>query len=314
MTDKTRVDVDGTTLALSNLDKVLYPDYGFTKGEVIDYYARIAEVLLPHVADRPATRKRYPNGVAEKAFFEKNTPGHAPDWVRRVTVRSPGSTTGRETLDYVLIEDLRTVVWLANLAAIELHVPQWRIVKRAREPVDPSASASDLMVFDLDPGSPATGVDACRVAVLLRELLDADGLAAYPKASGKKGVHLYVPVKPAPGERGSAYAKALAQRLESEHGDLVVSRMDKRLRRGRVFVDWSQNNPHKTTVAPYSLRAADEPSVSAPLTWDEVEGCEDPDDLRFLPQDVIDRVARHGDLLGPLLDTSGSGAVPSAAP
>jgi bifunctional non-homologous end joining protein LigD len=287
---KKRVRVEDTELTVSNLDKVLYPN-GFTKGEVIDYYARIAPVLLPHLRDRPATRLRFPDGVDGQAFFEKNAPPHTPDWARRVRVPTPGGN--RDAADFVVIDDLPTLVWVANLAALELHVPQWRAGPRGRLH-DP-----DLMVFDLDPGEPA-GLDEARtVACLLRDLLDADNLESFPKTSGKKGLHLYVPIEEASDERTSAYAKEAAQRLEAEHRDLVVSRMTKKLRTGKVFVDWSQNNRHKTTVAPYSLRAAPEPSVSAPVTWDEVRSGAD---LWFGPDDVRERADRHGDLLAPLLE------------
>jgi bifunctional non-homologous end joining protein LigD len=291
VSDKTRVEVDGTRLALSNLDKVLYPGHGFTKGEVIDYYARIAPAMLPHLKDRPATRLRYPDGVDGQAFFEKNAPSHTPDWVRTARVPTPGGS--RESLDFVIIDDLRTLVWTANLAALELHVPQWRVGPRG------GVHDPDLMVFDLDPGAPA-GMDEVReVAALLRGLLDDDGLESFPKTSGRKGLHLYVPIEETSDERTSAYAKEAAQRLEKDHRDLVVSRMEKRLRKGRVFVDWSQNNRHKTTVAPYSLRAAPEPYVSTPVTWDEVGGG---DALQFGPDDVRDRVERNGDLLAPMLE------------
>jgi bifunctional non-homologous end joining protein LigD len=289
---KILVRVNGRDLTLSNLDKVLYPGHGFAKGEVIDYYTRIAPVLLPHLADRPVTRKRYPNGVDAASFFEKNAPSHTPGWVRTATLPTPGSARGHETLDFVVIDDLPTLVWCANLAALELHIPQWRVGPRG------GAHKPDLMVFDLDPGAPATIVDACRVACLLRELLDADGLVSYPKTSGKKGLHLYVPLQET--AHTSEYAKAAAQRLEEEDRDLVVSRMDRRLRKGKVFVDWSQNNPAKTTVAPYSLRAAEAPTVSAPVTWAEVEGCGEPADLRFTTEQVLERVEEHGDLLEPL--------------
>ncbi|WP_026341898.1 non-homologous end-joining DNA ligase [Actinomadura atramentaria] len=288
---RTGVTVEGRELSLSNLDKELYP--GFTKGEVIDYYARIAPVALPHLRARPATRKRYPDGVDGQAFFEKNAPSHTPDWVRTVTIATPGSTRGRESVDYVVVDDLPTLVWCANLAALELHVPQWRVGPRGarREP--------DLMVFDLDPGPPANLVDACRVGLLLRDLLAEDGLECVAKTSGKKGLHLYAPVKPT--GRTSDYAKAAARRLAGEHGDLVVAKMEKKLRGGKVFVDWSQNNVAKTTVAAYSLRAAPQPSASTPVTWAEVEGCADPADLAFTPADVLARVEKDGDLLAPLL-------------
>jgi bifunctional non-homologous end joining protein LigD len=289
---KITVHVDGRELTLSNLDKVLYPRYGFTKGEVIDYYTRIAPAMLPHVAARPATRKRYPDGVEGPSFFEKNAPSHTPDWVRTEELPTPGSSRGHESLKFVVIDDLPTLVWSANLAALELHVPQWKVGPRG------AVHQPDLMVFDLDPGAPATIVDACRVALWLRDLLDADGLRSWPKTSGRKGLHLYVPI--AESDRTSAYAKQAAQRLEREHGDLVLSRMDRRLRTGKVFVDWSQNNPAKTTVAPYSLRAAGDPAVSTPVSWEEVAACERPEDLHFVAGEVLDRVAEHGDLLVPI--------------
>ncbi|OLT30222.1 ATP-dependent DNA ligase [Actinomadura sp. CNU-125] len=291
-----RVEVDGRTLSLSNLDKNLYPD--FAKGEVIDYYARVAPVMLPHLKDRPATRIRWPDGVDGGKFFEKNAPSHTPDWVRTATVPSPGSTMGRDTVDYVVVDDLATLVWCANLAALELHVPQWKVGPRGK------VHTPDLLVYDLDPGPPATVVEACEVATMLRDLLAEDGLESYPKTSGKKGLHLYVPIKqPAQADRTSEYAKAAAQRLAEEHRDLVVAKMEKRLRKGKVFVDWSQNNPAKTTVAPYSLRAAASPTVSTPLTWDELGACKDAADLVFTPGQALDRIDAHGDLLEPLLAT-----------
>ncbi|QXJ24578.1 ATP-dependent DNA ligase [Actinomadura graeca] len=286
-----QVEVEGRRLKLSNLGKDLYPE--FTKGEVIDYYARVAPVMLPHLRDRPSTRIRWPDGVHGGKFFEKNAPSHTPGWVRTATVPTPGSSTGRDTLDFVVVDDLPTLVWCANLAALELHVPQWKVGPRGKVH-DP-----DLVVFDLDPGAPATVVEACEVACLLRALLAEDGLESHPKTSGKKGLHLYVPIKES--ARTSEYAKAAAQRLAEEHPGLVVAKMDKRLRKGKVFVDWSQNNPAKTTVAPYSLRAGDAPSVSTPLTWDEVESCEDAADLSFTPGEVLERIDEHGDLLEPLL-------------
>jgi len=278
--ERVSVQVDGRTLSLSNLDKPLYPS--FTKGEVIDYYTRIAPVLLPHLKDRPVTRIRFPNGVDGVKFFEKNAPRGVPDWVRRATIATPGGRN--DSVDYVLIDDLATLVWCANLAALELHVPQWKV---DHEP--------DLMVFDLDPGEPATITEACTVALLLKDLLAEDGLTAYPKTSGKKGLHLYVPVEKVD---TADYAKRAAERLEAEHGGLIVSRMERKLRPGKVLVDWSQNSGPKTTVAAYSLRAAGEPTVSTPLTWEEVE---DPGDLRFTSDEVLERVEKHGDLLAPLI-------------
>ncbi len=291
--EKVNVEVDGRSLQLSNLHKVLYPQTGFTKGAVIDYYSRIAPVLLPHLADRALTIKRYPNGVDEKFFFEKNATRGTPDWVRTVTLPVPGSTMNRDTIDFVVVEELATLVWLANLAALELHVPQWHIPKRARKP------RTDLLVFDLDPGAPATIAECCEVAVLLRDLLAEDGVELFAKTSGSKGMQVSAPIDVSDPGLPSEYAHTVAKRLEAEHPKLVVSRMTKSLRTGKIFVDWSQNNPAKTTVAPYSLRARDEPTVSTPLTWDEVEtgGM-----LRFTADEVLARVEEHGDLFAGTLD------------
>jgi bifunctional non-homologous end joining protein LigD len=293
MPEQVTVEVEGHQFALTNLAKVLYPTTGFTKGEVIDYYTRIAPVLLPHLADRALTVKRYPNGVDEKFFFEKNAARGTPDWVRTVTLPAPGSTKNRDTIDYVVVDHLATLVRLANLAALELHTPQWRIPRRARRP------RTDLIVFDLDPGPPATIVECCEVALLLRDKLVADGLTPVAKTSGSKGMQLSAPIEVDDMELPSEYAHALARELEAERPDLIVSRMTKSLRPEKVFVDWSQNNPAKTTVAPYSLRARQEQTVSTPLTWDEVaEGRE----LRFLAGEVLERVAELGDLFAPTLD------------
>ena len=291
--EKVTVEVDGHRLTLSNLHKVLYPEPGFTKGEIIDYYSRIAPVLLPHLADRPLTVKRYPNGVDAQFFFEKNASKGIPGWVRTLTLPVPGSTKNRETIDFVVVEDLATLVVLANLAALELHVPQWRVPKRARKP------RTDLVVFDLDPGPPATVVECCEVALLLRDLLEADGLTALPKTSGSKGMQVSAPVRCDDQELTSKYAHALAKRLEADRPDLIVSRMAKDLRPHKIFVDWSQNNPAKTTVAPYSLRAKATPTVSTPLTWDEVASGEH---LSFTADEVLERVEEHGDLFAPALD------------
>ena len=284
---KTVVDVEGRHLTLSNLAKVLYPDAGFAKGEVIDYYSRIAPVLVPHIVNRPMTVKRYPNGVDDKFFFEKNASRGTPDWVRTLTLPVPGSTKNRDTIDYLVVEGLPTLVWLANLAALELHVPQWTVPPRARKP------RTDLIVFDLDPGSPATIVECCEVALLLRSVLEEDGLAPLAKTSGSKGMQVSAPVSCDDPSLTSTYAHRVAKRLESERGDLVVSRMAKDLRPGKVLVDWSQNNPAKTTVAPYSLRARPLPTVSTPVTWDEVASG---DGLSFTSSDVLARVDEHGDL------------------
>ena len=289
---RVKVTVDGTQLELSNLDKPLYPD--FTKAEVIDYYTRVAPVLLPHLAHRPLTRVRFPEGVDGQSFFEKNAPSHTPDWVRRVTLPSPGSSYGRESIDYVVVDGLPSLVWLANLAALELHTPQWTVTEGGRP------NLPDRLVFDLDPGPPAGLPECCEVALALRERLRADGLEAYPKTSGKKGMQLVCPVS---GEQDDAvlsgYAKLLARELEAEAPDRVVSRMARKLRPGKVFIDWSQNNAAKTTVAPYSLRAQPEPTVSTPLTWDEVAARARP---RFTAASVLERVEQYGDLLAGVLE------------
>jgi bifunctional non-homologous end joining protein LigD len=283
-----RVDVDGQSLELSNLDKVLYPAAAFTKGEVINYYTQVAPVLLPHLRDRALTRIRYPNGVDGQSFFEKNKPGGTPDWVRVETLPVPGSTKDRETIDYVVADDLPTLVWLANLAALELHTPQWRVGE------DP-----DLMVVDLDPGAPAGLRECCTVAVLMRDRLAEDGLTAYPKTSGKKGMQLSCPIAGTqPAEEVSAYAKRIAEELERGSPKSVTSKMAKRLRPGKVFIDWSQNSASKTTVAPYSLRAQATPTVSTPLTWEEVEAGAA---RAFTSDEVLERIEEYGDLLEDLL-------------
>jgi bifunctional non-homologous end joining protein LigD len=293
---KVVVDVEGRSVALTNLEKVLYPD-GFTKGQVLDYYTRIAPVLLPHLAGRALTRKRYPDGVEGQVFFEKNAPRGTPEWVTVVNLPSPGSSKGRETIDYVVVDQLAALVWTANLASLELHTHMWRV-----DPADGTAQAPDMVVFDLDPGPPATLVECCEVAQLLRPLLVADGLEPYAKTSGSKGLQLYARAdRFASAEETSAYAKGLAQHLEREQPGLVVHRMTKALRDGKVLVDWSQNSAAKTTVSVYSLRARATPTVSTPVTWDEVAGCRAPEELAFRSDDVLARVEEHGDLFAPLL-------------
>jgi bifunctional non-homologous end joining protein LigD len=282
------VQVEDRQLTLTNLDKLLYPD-GFTKGQVLDYYTRIAPVLLPHLAGRPLTLKRWPNGVQGHSFYEKNAPSHRPDWLRTETLPSPGSTKQRETIEYAVVEELAALVWVANLATLELHTPMWRV-----------GSAPDLLVFDLDPGPGASIVQCCEVALLLRPLLEAEGLAPLAKTSGSKGLQVYARTHV---EDSSTYAKGLAQRLERDRPALVVHRMAKALRPGRVLVDWSQNNPAKTTVCVYSLRARDRPTVSTPVTWDEVEKCSAAVDLVFTSDDVLGRVEAQGDLFAPLVSS-----------
>jgi bifunctional non-homologous end joining protein LigD len=309
--EKVSVEVDGRRLTLSNLSKILYPatdgSHGFSKAEVVDYYSRVAPVLLPHLAGRPTTFIRFPDGVEGKSFFEKNAPSHTPDWVRTVRLPSPGSGMRRDTIDYVLVQDLPTLVWAANLASLELHVPQWTVDD------DDTPQPCDLLVLDLDPGPPATVVECCRVALLLRERLAADGLVGHPKTSGSKGMQVYAPLQPTSAEEASRYAKQLAEDLERADSSLVVSRMAKDLRPGKVFVDWSQNNGAKTTVAPYSLRARALPTVSTPVTWDEVAACTTASELAFTAPQVLDRVEQHGDLLAPLLPGASRGRVPAAA-
>ena len=292
--DKTTVQVGERRLAITNLGKILYPQTGFTKGEVLDYYARVAPALLPHLEGRPLTRKRYPNGVDGPSFFEKNAPRGTPGWVRTVTLPVPGSTKNRETIDFVIVDELATLVWTANLASLELHVPQWKVGPRD------AVQDPDLLVLDLDPGPPATILECCEVALLLREILEADGLTGYPKTSGSKGMQIYAPIRATPDDDTRAYAHSLARRLEKQRPDLVVSDMTKTLRHGKVLVDWSQNAAAKTTVAPYSLRARPEPTVSTPITWDEVRGCRSADELVFLPPEVLNRIERDGDLLADL--------------
>jgi bifunctional non-homologous end joining protein LigD len=293
--EKVNVEVEGHHLQLSNLSKVLYRETGFTKGEVIDYYTRIAPVLLPHLADRPLTIKRYPNGVDSKFFFEKNAARGTPEWVRTVTLPVPGSTKNRDTIDYVVVEELATLVWLANLAALELHVPQWHVPKQARKP------RTDLLVFDLDPGPPAGIEKCCEVAVLVRDLLAEDGITLYAKTSGSKGMQVSAPIGTDDPDLPSRYAHAIAKQLEKAHPKLVLSQMKRELRKDKIFVDWSQNNPAKTTVAPYSLRARDLPTVSTPLTWDEVESG---GQLRFPAPQVLERVESDDDLFAGTLGDS----------
>jgi bifunctional non-homologous end joining protein LigD len=285
---KVTVDVGGRTLALSNLDKVLYPDAGFTKGEVIDYYAAVADVVLPHLSDRILTRKRWPDGTSAQPFFEKNAPRGTPSWVRTVLMADHGD----DGVEYVVADSLPTLVWLANLAALELHVPQWKV------DADDRPMGADVLVFDLDPGPPADIIDCFDVAFALRRLLEEDGLTPFAKTSGNKGAQLYVPIEPAGSDKTSAYAKKMAERLEAALPDLVLSSMDKKARRGKVFIDWSQNNGAKTTVAPYSLRGIDRPTVSTPITWDEAADASSAADLRFESADVVARLEEHGDLFG----------------
>ena len=288
--EKVPVRVGDRMLTLSNLDKVLYPAAGFTKAQVIDYYQRIAPVLLPHIAGRPLTFKRYPDGVDGQYFYQKQAPAHRPGWVPTASIASPGSTKSRDTVLYVLAGDLPTLIWAANLADLEIHTPMWRY---------PTVGQPDLLVFDLDPGPPATIVDCCRVALLLRPLLAELGLRPVAKTSGGKGMQLYAAISGRTSDQASDLARGLAEQLEHQHPGQVVSRMTRALRPGKVLIDWSQNNGAKTTISPYSLRAMARPTVSTPVTWDEVEACGQVSDLVFTSDQVLDRVARSGDIFGP---------------
>jgi bifunctional non-homologous end joining protein LigD len=281
------VEVEGRTLKLSNLDKVLYPS-GFTKGEVVDYYARIAPTLLVHLGDRGITMRRFPNGSDAGSFFEKRCPSHRPAWVG--TALGPGDHNGN--IGYCVLDSVAAVVWAANLAALELHAP----MARAGDIESPT-----MVVFDLDPGEPAAIRECCQVALDVREVLDAVGLEAWAKTSGSKGLQLYVPLNsPCSHDQAKSFAQAVAQLLERQAPKRVVSEMAKVLRTGKVFIDWSQNSRHKTTICAYSLRARPAPTVSTPVSWDEVEaGAAGDDPLVFEAPDVLERVERLGDLFAP---------------
>jgi bifunctional non-homologous end joining protein LigD len=289
------VEVAGRKVRLSNPDKVIYPATGFRKRDVLDYYLAVAPVMLPHLADRPVTLRRWPDGVAAASFFEKNVPRHAPEWVRTVRLDTPGSAAGSEYLDYPLLDDEAALAWVANLAALELHVPQWTVGTRG------GRHNPNLLVFDLDPGEGATIVECARVAERIAELLAEDELPAYPRTSGGKGMQLYTPVRVSAPERTSQYAKGIAERLATSDPAHIVATMAKQRRKGKVFIDWSQNNPVKTTVASYSLRGRARPTVATPLTWAEVRECEEVEQLVFTATDLAERIRVHGDLLEPLL-------------
>jgi bifunctional non-homologous end joining protein LigD len=281
---RVEVEVEGRRLSLSNLDKVMYPAVGFTKGQVIDYYTRVAPAVLPHLRNRPLTLKRYPNGVEGGHFYEKRCPPHAPDWVRRERV---------DKIEYCVCDDLATLVWLANLADLELH-PSLSLVDDILRPT--------VMAFDLDPGPGAGLPECCEVAFLLRDALAQLNLESFAKTSGSKGIQLYVPLN----TEGVDYdhgtkplSKALARHLEAQHPHLIVSQQKKELRKGKVLIDWSQNDEHKTTVGVYSLRARERPTVSTPLAWAELD---DPDSLVFEAADVLERVERAGDLFAPVVE------------
>jgi bifunctional non-homologous end joining protein LigD len=288
--ERTAVTVAGRRLDVSSLDKVLYPETGFTKAALMQYYGRVAPVLLPHLAERPATFLRCPGGVDGERFWAKRVPPGAPGWVNQLRVPLHG--TGGASMDQVVVTDLPTLMWAGNLDTVEFHVPQWRT----------APDRHDRLIIDLDPGPGTTLLHCCAAALAVRAALRADQLDAWPKTSGSKGLHLSVPLRPTPAEAVSRYAKALAQRLSESCPQLLVWRMDKRLRRDRVLLDWSQNASAKTTVGPYSLRALSRPTVSTPVSWQEIESCERPEQLSFTADQAAARVERDGDLWAPLLD------------
>lgn len=287
------IEVEGRQIRLSNLDKILYPRTGFTKGQVIDYYVRVAPVLLPHLSGRPLTLKRYPEGVEGLHFYEKNCPSFRPDWMQTAKIWSPGNN---RFMYYCVVEDLPTLVWLANLADLELHVS----LSRA-----PDMQRPTVIAFDLDPGAPANIVQCCQVGLWVRDIFSRFGLQSFPKTSGSKGLQVYVPLNTAVTyDQTKPFARALARLLEDSHPDQVVSDMKKALRGNKVFVDWSQNDDYKTTVCVYSLRAKEQPTVSTPITWKEVENCmkkQNPDLLVFPSDQALQRVEKMGDLFEPVL-------------
>ena len=284
--------VGGRELTVSNLEKVLFPESGFTKGELIDYYAKIAPAMLPHLEDRPLTMKRYPDGVEKAFFYEKHVPAHAPSWVRTLTVPS---AEGEGAVEYAVVSDLPTLVWAANLGTIEFHVPLWRAGRRRRLPAPP-----DLLVFDLDPGEGTGLVECCQVALWVDDLLQSRHLASRVKTSGSKGIQVYALLEGKTSWATSrADAHAIALELEKEHPDVVTSNMKKSLRRGKVLIDWSQNHASKTTIGAYSIRGRARPTVSTPVNWKEVHEClrtGDSATLEFTSAEVLVRVEKLGDL------------------
>lgn len=285
-----QLNIEGTTVDVSNLEKVLYPKAGFTKGQIIDYYIKVSPALLPHLKNRPITLKRYPEGVDGFFFYERKCPAHRPTWIK--TARAP-KTEGGE-INYCVMNNLAALVWAANLADLELHT----FLHLSPKMLEPRAVA-----FDLDPGAPANIVDCCKVGLKLRELLEDYKLESFPKTSGSKGLQVYVPLNSAATyERTKPFAHAVAERLEHDLPDMVVSRMQKSLRKGKVLVDWSQNDHHKTTVCVYSLRAKEQPTVSTPVTWKEVESAAKKGNaLSFKYDEVLERVKKYGDLFAPVL-------------
>jgi len=302
---RVEVEVGGRRLSLSNLGKVLYPDEQLTKADVLEHHRRVAPAMLPHLTGRPCTRKRWPDGVAGPAFYEKNAPRGTPDWVRTVALDSPGSTRASEIVTYVVVDDLPTLLWSANLAGLEHHVPQWRLTARGL-PGPP-----DRLVVDLDPGPPAGVLDCARVALVVRDLLTPLGLTVVPCTSGSKGMQLYVPVRTRSADRVRAFAADLARAVGDRLPELMTPVMTRRERPGRVYLDHGQNHPGKTTISPYSLRGREPARVATPLAWAEVRDATTAGDLSFGPEQVASRLDALGDLAAPLLDPGAARTLPT---
>ena len=291
---KQELEIQGRTLTVTNLDKVFYPVAGFTKGQLIDYYIRVSEYMLPHLKDRPVTLKRYPDGVEDKFFYEKNAPGYTPEWVKTFPVPR---RSGESNINYILVNDLPTLVWCANIATIEFHTFLHRV---------PKIDQPREIVFDLDPGEGSSVLKCAEVAFILREVLDELKLKSFPKVSGSKGIQIYVPLNtPATYDATGAFARTLAQLLERQHPKLIISEMAKHVRKNKVFIDWSQNADFKTTVAVYSMRAkSQQPFISVPVSWEELEKAladKDSSGLYFQPEPALERLKRVGDLFAPVL-------------
>lgn len=283
-----RTEIAGRSLKVTNLDKVLYPMVGFTKAQVIEYYVKVAETMLPHIEGRGITFKRWPDGVTAEPFFNKRAPSHRPDWIG--TCVGPGDKG--KGIDYPVLDEVAALAWSANLAALELHAPMARCV---------DIDSPTILVFDLDPGQPASIVECCQVALQIRDVLEQIGLESWPKTSGSKGLQMYVPLNsPHTHQHAADFALAVAQLLEKQHPQSVTANMARSVRPNKIFIDWSQNSRHKTTIAPYSLRGKDRPTVSTPLEWDEVSDGADGEWLGFEASEVLDRIDDLGDLFAPV--------------
>lgn len=293
MPNNTTLTVEGTALKVSNLDKIFYQSTGFTKGQVLDYYIRIAPLLLPHLVNRPLTLKRYPHGATGKFFYQKECPASRPRWLKTTPIWSEGN---KKNTNYCVIDTLPSLIWTANMAALELHTSLSKVG---------NIQCPTTLVFDLDPGLPASIIECAEVALILKKELDSFELNSFPKTSGSKGLQVYVPLNtPTNYDKTKTLAKMLARRLEAEHPQLIISKMTKKLRTGKIFIDWSQNDEHKTTVCVYSMRAKETPSVSTPITWEEVTSAyqnKDAGQLNFTPEKVLERIKRLGDLFEPVL-------------